>query len=337
MRIAGDDPDPDESIDPVTSPSVAEPSVPASSPPVELRRISRSHVEHVDPSIADELWSIASAVVDDPSVPIAEVAAALPAKLRKRLQRFNAGKARWLLVRGLLPPAVPGRTDVRMKVARAVLEAVLSELGAPATPGQATLAAGYALLDPCHLSQTPWHVADVDHDNAVRADVLGMLCWSPPEPTDIIRFSSVGSADLATIARMVLEQPRFVLPAAELVPPDATDSTTDELQAMAVLSGPHHNLGVCVDARIVRPADPRDRQAEMALRHLFTQLDDLAYGHAPEPGDLLLLDNHRVTHAPPTSQDCVPHCTGPARHLLRMTTTSRPTTRPPRPPRRQRS
>lgn len=308
MHLAGGAPEPDDSIDSVMSPGVAEPAANAPQPPSSgLRRVTKAQVFPVEQLEAEALWSVASAAADDESVSLAEVASSVPERLRQRLQRF-AGRGRWLLVRGLLPTAGPARADV----AHIVLRATMSVLGTTsAQHGEAPLAAGLELLDPCRLSTTPWHVAEVDLQ--ARPDFVGMLCRSQPSSSNPIRFATVSEMDLATIARVTLEQPRFALPALE---PESDGAEPSAQLPVAVLSGSPSDLQLRVDARILRPADPRDRQAETSLRHLYAQLGSRAVGHVPAVGDLLVLDNLRVPHAPLAERDCIPYCDVGGPHML---------------------
>ncbi|MFJ8044055.1 TauD/TfdA family dioxygenase [Kitasatospora sp. NPDC096147] len=141
-------------------------------------------------------------------------------------------------------------------------------------------------------SELLFHVEDAFHDE--RCDILALLTLRNPDriPTTIATADHLPLPDRLVEA---LFQPRFLI----LPDPEHLRTTDDPEHALphlrAVLYGSPDTPYLRADPAFTRP-QPGDREAaeafEALCRHLQAGLVDVP----AEPGDLLLLDNHRAVH-----------------------------------------
>ncbi|SHF15982.1 TauD/TfdA family dioxygenase [Streptoalloteichus hindustanus] len=237
----------------------------------------------------------------------ASVATAMPAALTQAAQRFATDGApnHVLVVRGLPvdehlqpTPTADDHRELGGTARRGVLAAlgVLALLGRPPASTTPTASTGPREI-PVARHITPalgqkraggpgeavllWRGADIPGD-ASRAH-FGLLCLRG-RPTTL--FATARSLALEARWEQVLRDTRFVL-----------HPNGAEPHPRTVLSGPRSDPRIGYDSLLLRPHRPDDAEAVEALRRLAVELRRVARRHVLEPGDFLLVDNHRTVHA----------------------------------------
>jgi Fe(II)/alpha-ketoglutarate-dependent arginine beta-hydroxylase len=136
-----------------------------------------------------------------------------------------------------------------------------------------------------------FHVDDPFDDD--RCDFFGLLAMRNPDRTETI-FAAIDDADLSGLDVDALFEPRFLI----RVDPEHLEGMgiDDEVTLRRpVLSGSRSQPGLCLDWAYTE-AVPGDDRAQAALADLRARLEAVRAGVALEPGDTLLIDNHRLVH-----------------------------------------
>jgi L-asparagine oxygenase len=140
------------------------------------------------------------------------------------------------------------------------------------------------------------HVEDAFHE--LRCDNLGLLCLRNPHGT-ATTVAGIDAVDLGSAEFDVLFEPRFLI--------EADDEHKRNLAALGlsaddvrptpapVLFGSRDCPFVRLDPPYMR-AVPGDHRAEQALTTLINLLAQSVTDVVLDPGDLLLIDNHRALH-----------------------------------------
>lgn len=135
------------------------------------------------------------------------------------------------------------------------------------------------------------HVDDPFDDD--RCDFFGLVALRNPDRTETM-LASIDDADLSGLDLDVLFEPRFLIrvDSEHLEGMGVTDEVT--LQR-PVLSGSRSAPILCLDWAYT-DAVPGDDRARAALADLRARMEAALTTVALEPGDVLLIDNHRLVH-----------------------------------------
>lgn len=136
-----------------------------------------------------------------------------------------------------------------------------------------------------------FHVDDPFDDD--RCDFFGLLAMRNPDRTETM-LAAIDDADLSGLDTDVLFEPRFLI----RVDPEHLEGMgiTDEVTLQRpVLSGSRSAPGLCLDWAYT-DAVPGDARAQAGLADLRSRLEAVRTTLVLEPGDLLLIDNHRLVH-----------------------------------------
>jgi L-asparagine oxygenase len=161
---------------------------------------------------------------------------------------------------------------------------ILEDLLPIAGLGDAQLAFG-------SLGGVDFHVDDPFDDD--RSDFFGLIAMRNPDRTETM-LAAIDDADLSGLDTDVLFEPRFLI----RVDPEHLEGMgiTDEVTLQRpVLSGSPSAPGLCLDW-LYTEAMPGDARAQAGLADLRSRLEAVTTSVALEPGDLLLVDNHRLVH-----------------------------------------
>jgi L-asparagine oxygenase len=135
-----------------------------------------------------------------------------------------------------------------------------------------------------------WHTETAFHPFKPRYLLLLCLRGDPSAQTLLCSIDAIlAGLSPATIA--VLREPRF------RISPDESfldEGSVRTLSApMSVLKGEHHELEFTFDAELMVGIDA---EATEALQAVSAMIDQANTGIVLEPGDLLIVDNHRAVH-----------------------------------------
>jgi L-asparagine oxygenase len=136
-----------------------------------------------------------------------------------------------------------------------------------------------------------FHVDDPFDDD--RCDFFGLIAMRNPTRTETM-LAAIDDADLSGLDTDVLFEPRFLI----RVDPEHLEGMgiTDEVTLRRpVLSGSRSAPDLCLDWSYT-DAVPGDDRARAGLADLRSRLEAVRTTVALEPGDVLLIDNHRLVH-----------------------------------------
>lgn len=136
-----------------------------------------------------------------------------------------------------------------------------------------------------------FHVDDPFDDD--RCDFFGLIAMRNPDRTETM-LAAIDDADLSGLDTDVLFEPRFLIK----VDPEHLEGMgiTDEVTLQRpVLSGSPSEPLLCLDWSYTDPM-PGDARASAGLADLRSRLEAVKTTLALEPGDVLLIDNHRLVH-----------------------------------------
>ncbi len=267
-------------------------------------------------ALISELPSPGVADFDGPLLELAgERAAALPERLRASLRLLRGGTSEpALLVRGLpIDPHLPatpldGRPSPykESRVSELCLLLCMSGLAAPI--GYREEKEGLLVHDICpkpgseHKQENTGSVYfELHSENAFhpyRPDFVGLLCLRRDH--DRRARTLFGSARTAaqrlperTLAE--LRRPHYATRVPSSFVVEGVEAGSESTcPPKPVLTGPDDHPRLCVDAFNTVPLTP---EAKTAFDELVVALRESLVGRALEPGDLLVVDNHRAVHA----------------------------------------
>jgi L-asparagine oxygenase len=135
------------------------------------------------------------------------------------------------------------------------------------------------------------HVDDPFDDD--RCDFFGLIAMRNPDRTETM-LAAIDDADLSGLDWDVLFEPRFLIrvDSEHLEGMGITDEVT---LRRPVLSGSRSAPDLCLDWAYTDPV-PGDDRARAGLADLRARLEAVRISIALEPGDVLLIDNHRLVH-----------------------------------------
>lgn len=136
-----------------------------------------------------------------------------------------------------------------------------------------------------------FHVDDPFDDD--RCDFFGLIALRNPDRTETM-MAAIDDADLSGLDVDVLFEPRFLI----RVDPEHLEGMgiTDEVTLQRpVLSGSPSAPGLCLDWAYT-DAVPGDDRARAGLADLRARLEAVMTTVVLEPGNVLLVDNHRLVH-----------------------------------------
>jgi Fe(II)/alpha-ketoglutarate-dependent arginine beta-hydroxylase len=135
------------------------------------------------------------------------------------------------------------------------------------------------------------HVDDSFDDD--RCDFFGLIALRNPDRTETM-LAAIDDADLSGLDLDVLFEPRFRI----RVDPEHLEgmgSAEEVTVQRPVLTGTPSAPGLCLDWSYT-DAVPGDERARAALADLKARMEAARFYLALEPGDVLLIDNHRLVH-----------------------------------------
>ena len=135
------------------------------------------------------------------------------------------------------------------------------------------------------------HVDDPFDDD--RCDFFGLIAMRNPDRTETM-MAAIDDADLSGLDLDVLFEPRFLV----RVDPEHLEGMgiTDEVTLQRpVLSGSRSAPDLCLDWSYTTAA-PGDERARAGLADLRARMEAVLTTVALEPGNVLLIDNHRLVH-----------------------------------------
>lgn len=135
------------------------------------------------------------------------------------------------------------------------------------------------------------HVDDCFDDD--RCDFFGLIAMRNPDRTETM-LAAIDDADLSGLDLDVLFEPRFLI----RIDPEHLEgmaSAEEVTVRRPVLTGSPSAPGLCLDWSYTS-AMPGDDRARAGLADLRSRLEAAMITIALEPGDVLLIDNHRLVH-----------------------------------------
>lgn len=136
-----------------------------------------------------------------------------------------------------------------------------------------------------------FHVDDPFDDD--RCDFFGLIAMRNPDRTETM-LATIDDADLSGLDADVLFEPRFLI----RVDPEHLEGmeiTGEVTLKRPVLSGSRSAPRLCLDWAYT-DAVPGDTRALAGLAELRARIEAVMTTVVLEPGDLLLVDNHRLVH-----------------------------------------